>query len=124
MRKCIMAFSLCVVLALKPFPAQSMYVSASELARACLSEKKEEVYACVFYIAGVIDYHTVMQSFGTAPTIDFCLPESITKEKAAILVMAYLKNAPQHDAFIAAPSIPMALHHVFPCKKTAPKRKK
>lgn len=108
---------------LLPRPAQAQFVSTRELETHCLSDKKADEAACVNYIAGVIDYHVMLQSLGTAPTIDFCLPRTITKEQAAAIVMAYLSTRPQHDAFIASAAIPLALNKAFPCRDT-PSRKK
>jgi hypothetical protein len=109
-------------------PAAAGYVSAAELQRACLSDKKAAMSACVHYVAGVIDYHFLMQSLGTTPTIDFCLPANLSIEKAAVKVMQYLRSSPQQDGFIAAASIPLALNHAYPCapppKKKTKKRKK
>lgn len=104
-------------------PAQAQFVATRELEAHCLSEKKEDEAACVNYVAGVIDYHIMLQSLGTAPTIDFCLPASITKEQAAAVVMAYLSTRPQHDAFIASAAIPLALNKAFPCRAATPRRK-
>lgn len=120
-------FAVCLLAGLCAFPngAKAQFLSTQELAHLCLSERKEQMAACINYVAGVIDYHTLMASFGTAPTIDFCLPDSITKEKAAILVMAYLRTETNNDAFTAASTIPMALHKAFPCRPVkAIKRKK
>lgn len=99
-----------------------IYVTGEELVRNCISESKQDNTACIYYIAGVIDYHSVLQSLAIAPTIDFCMPASISKEQAAVLVLAYMRQSPQHDAFIAATSIPLALNKVFPCRR-APKKK-
>ncbi len=117
---------LCVVCGLLacPRPALAQYLSARDLAYSCLSDKKEQMSACINYIAGVIDYHTLMMSFGTAPTIDFCLPESISKEKAAVIVMAYLRTSSQNDAFTAAAVVPLALNKAFPCRPAPVKKKK
>lgn len=107
-----------------PAPAVAQYVSTRDLAYLCLGNKKEQMSACINYVAGVIDYHTLMLSFGTAPTIDFCLPESISKEQAAVVVMAYLKTSSQNDAFTAAATIPLALNKAFPCRAAPKKHKK
>lgn len=115
---------LVLLLALWSSPAPAQYVSTSELGQLCVSEKKEHMSACINYVAGVIDYHQLMMSFGTAPTIDFCLPESVTKEKAAALVLDYLRTQPQHDAFTAASTIPLALNKVYPCEPVKKKSKK
>lgn len=119
MKKALAVFALVGCLAW-PKAAAPQYLSTSDLAYLCIGEKKEQMSACINYIAGVIDYHTLMMSFGTAPTIDFCIPESISKEKAAVVVMAYLKTSNQHDAFTAAATIPLALNKAFPCKAAAP----
>jgi len=39
-----------------------------------------------------------------------------------VLVMAYLHDSPQHDAFVAAAAVPLALNKVFPCSKTKKKK--
>ncbi|HYD17100.1 MAG TPA: Rap1a/Tai family immunity protein [Patescibacteria group bacterium] len=104
--------------------AQAQYYATKDLAAECLSAKREEMASCIGYVAGVIDYHLLMQSFGTAPTIDFCLPQDISKEQAAVIVMAYLRGATEHDEFTAAATIPLALNKVFPCRPAAKTRKK
>ena len=119
-----LAVLLCFGACFAPKPAAAQYVMTKDLARDCLSDKRERMAGCIYYITGVIDYHFLMQSFGTAPTIDFCLPESISKEQAAVIVMAYLRTSPQNDDFIAAATIPLALNKAFPCKAAEPKKKK
>lgn len=107
-----------------PRPAAAMYMTSADLARTCLSERSQDIYACTNYIAGVVDYHILMQSFGTAPTIDFCMPEYISMQQAAVIVMAYMRTAPQNDDFIAATVVPLALHKAFPCSAVKPVKKK
>ncbi len=119
-----LAVLLCFAAVFKPTPAAAQYVMTKDLARDCLSDKRERMAGCIYYITGVIDYHFLMQSFGTAPTIDFCLPESISKEQAAVIVMAYLRTSPQNDDFIAAATIPLALNKAFPCRAEQPAHKK
>lgn len=99
--------------------AEAMYVSGGDLVRNCMSDKKQDIYACVHYVAGVIDYHIVMQSLGTAPTLPFCIPPSISITESAFIVLTYLRTQPQHEGFIAAMAVPMALNKAFPCKKQA-----
>jgi len=124
MKNALAALCLLSCLCLLPRPAAAQYVMTKDLARDCLSDKKEKVASCIYYITGVIDYHFLMQSFGTAPTIDFCLPESISKEQAAVLVMTYLRTSPQNDDFIAAAVVPLALNKAFPCDAPKAKKKK
>ena len=124
MKKALVVLLVLAAFCLRPQAADAQYIMTKDLARKCLSDKKEDMASCIYYVTGVIDYHTLMQSFGTAPTIDFCLPESISKEQAAVLVMAYLKTSPQNDDFIAASVVPLALNKVFPCSAAQPARKK
>lgn len=105
----------------QPKPVAAMYVAGGDLVRNCLSERKQDVYACVHYVAGVIDYHTVMQAIGTAPTLPFCIPANVGITEAAFVVLTYLRANPQHDGFVAAMAVPLALNKVYPCRKAAPK---
>lgn len=114
----------CAALLWTPSPAQAMYVSGNELVQKCMSQRKEDIYGCVHYVAGVIDYHVVMQSLGTAPTLPFCIPAGVSVTEAAFTVLTYLRAQPQHEGFIAAMAVPMALNKAFPCKKAAPKKKR
>lgn len=95
--------------------AGAVYYTAQELAATCLKDSSSDIQACTHYVAGVIDYHQLLQSLNVTGVMDFCLPDSITKQQAAVLVMAYLRDAPQHDAFVAAAAIPLALNKAFPC---------
>jgi len=117
MKSRLFTLMLMLLLALAARPAFAMFVSSEDLARSCISNEKEDIYACTNYIAGVIDYHLLMQSLGTTPTMDFCLPEEVTMSQAAVIVMAYLRTEPQHDLFVAAATVPLALNKAFPCKK-------
>jgi len=73
--------------------------------------------ACQAYIAGILDYHTLIKSLGTAPGIDFCVPEDTGMFAVQNKVQSYvLKNRKQHSGFIAAPGVALALHNSFPCQ--------
>lgn len=127
MKQALLVAGMLLALVAGPRGAMAQYVSGAELERACLSEKREQTAACINYIAGVIDYHTLLQSFGTAPTIDFCLPASLPVQDAAVTVLKYLRTHRQHMAFIASTAVPLALNEAYPCKprpqKKAKKRK-
>lgn len=104
-----------------------MYMATGDLNRLCASDSRDDLYGCMHYIAGVIDYHTLMQSLGTAPTIGYCLPETLTMQQAAFAVIAYVRKMPQHADFIAASVVPLALNKLYPCRsatKPASKKKK
>lgn len=73
--------------------------------------------ACQSYIAGIIDYHMLMKSLGTAPTIDFCVPNTEKMSKLQDIVWVYLESNRQHSDFIAAPAVTLALYEYYPCRK-------
>lgn len=108
-------------------PAAAAYLTGADLYAACNSKESKDVLTCMGYVAGVIDYHVMMQSMGSEPTAtDFCLPADLSMEKAAVRVMLYLKRNPQNGSFIAAPAVLMALSQSYPCgpMKTVHKKKK
>ena len=115
MKKALYLAVICLCLWLPVRQAHAAYVTGGDLVKSCSSDDTQDLFSCMHYIAGVIDYHVMMQSLGTAPTTDFCLPENLPLEKAAVVVMRYLKKSPQHTDFIAAPAVIMALHEKFPC---------
>lgn len=74
--------------------------------------------ACQAYIAGVLDYHNLMRSLGTAPGVDYCVPQKTSMEELQKVVYVYIyKNRKQHGAFTAAPAVALALYNAYPCKK-------
>lgn len=111
-----------VFLMASPRPAAAIYVSGADLVSNCLSDKKQDVYACVHYVAGVIDYHTVMQSVGTAPSLPFCIPPNVSVTEAAFTVLTFLRAQPMHQGFVAAMAVPIALNKTYPCPKPRPKK--
>jgi len=102
--------------------SQAAEFSGAYLLRICSSDQtgRETVAgghtACQAYIAGVVDYHRILRSLGTAPTVDFCLPEGITLPQMQMIVVRYLRKNVQHDGFIAAPAIALALYDAHPCR--------
>ena len=118
----IFTFTLFMLLPQRQAAAQ--YVTGADLLALCTSDEPRKIYSCMNYVAGVIDYHIVMQSLGTGPTTDFCLPTNLRLEAATVTVMSYLKKSPMHQAFIAAPAVIMALTERYPCVKAPPKKKK
>lgn len=124
MKKALFLVAVCLCAGLSCRPAAAAYVTGDDLAASCQGDKSRDVAGCMNYIAGVIDYHVMMQSLGTAPTIDFCLPENLSLEEASFIVMRYLKKSPQQDSFIAAPAVTMALHEAYPCGPVVVHRKK
>jgi hypothetical protein len=83
--------------------------------------------ACQSYIAGVIDYHKLMKTLGTAPTIDFCVPNTEPMERLQLIVWKYLVENGQHSQFVAAPAVTLALYEYYPCiekKKPSTRRRR
>ncbi len=101
----------------------SGFFSAAYLQEICKSDARgnETVAgghtACQAYIAGVIDYHNLMKSLGTAPTIDFCVPNTVPMRRLQNIVWLYLRKNGQHSDFIASPAVTLALFEYYPCRK-------
>ncbi len=91
-------------------------LSAKDVLALCFSKEEKQITKCQGYIQGVIDYHNLIRSLGTAPTVDFCVPKNLPIEKISSLVIAYMADNAQHDSFIASPAISLALFEQFPCK--------
>lgn len=73
--------------------------------------------ACQAYIAGVLDYHAFLQGVKIAPRTDICVPPATSMNEIHATVLKYLKDNTQHDGFIAAPAVTMALYQRWPCKR-------
>ncbi len=72
--------------------------------------------ACQAYISGIIDYHNLMRAFDMPPTVNFCIPKSVSLNEMQEVVLRYLKQNGQHDGFTAAPGVAIALYGAYPCK--------
>ncbi len=112
-------------------PAKAANFSGNYLMHVCASDAqgKELVpgghIACQAYIAGVIDYHTLIRSMGAAPGVDFCIPESEDLYSIQHKVMRYIyKNRSLHAQFIASPAVALALYNSYPCEADKKKTKK
>lgn len=116
---------------LLPGSVSAARFSGEYLLHVCASDKngKELVpgghIACQAYIAGVLDYHNLIHSLGTAPTVDFCVPEEVDMYELQTRVESYVfKNKEEHMGFIAAPGVALALYSYYPCKSAAKSVKK
>lgn len=115
-----------MVVCLFPLPVKAQetgaLISGGYLLQICNrdADGKETVVgghtACQAYIAGLIDYHNLLRSLGTAPSVDLCVPNTVKLNDLQDVVWTYLKDNAHHDAFIAAPAVSLALFEVFPCK--------
>lgn len=72
---------------------------------------------CETYIAGIIDTHNMMQSMDFTTPVTFCIPEQYSIQQVSEIVLNDLAASPQHDHFVAAPAVTLALFKAFPCKK-------
>ncbi|MCF8495922.1 MAG: hypothetical protein K9G62_04550 [Alphaproteobacteria bacterium] len=116
------AFLLCLFISAAP--ARAARFSGEYLLTVCGIDRegKELVagghIACQAYIAGILDYHNLIRSMGAAPGIDFCVPETAGLTSIQKKVTSYVfKNRTQHEKFIAAPGVALALFTYFPCGK-------
>lgn len=74
--------------------------------------------ACQAYIAGILDYHNLQRSLGTAPTVDFCVPNDVNLKTLQDQVYSYVfRHQKQHNVFTAAPAVALAFYNFYPCKK-------
>ena len=125
----IILFITLFALSLGSVPAQTQaqktgaLISGAYLLKICKRDDdgKEVVVgghtACQAYIAGLVDYHNLLRSLGTSPSVDMCVPNTVKMSDLQDIVYEYLASNAQHDAFIAAPAVSLALFEVFPCKK-------
>ncbi len=101
--------------------AEAAQFSGAYLNKICgVNDKGQEVSpgahaACQSYISGVVDYHNMLRSMKIAPEIDICVPESATLNEMHLQVLKYLDANPQHDSFVAAPAVLLALFAKYPC---------
>ncbi len=102
-------------------PAQAARFSGAYMMKICgISSDGKEVSpgahaACQSYIAGVLDYHNMLRGMKMAPEINVCIPETVTMNELHLLVLKYFQKNPQHDSFIAAPAVLLALFEKYPC---------
>ncbi len=74
--------------------------------------------ACQAYIAGVMDYHGLIRSLGTAPSVDFCVPEDMSMHEIQKNVVNCIhENHHEQGPFIASPGVALALFQAYPCDK-------
>lgn len=110
------------VVFLFPPSSQAARFSGAYLLELCDMDEdgKEKVEgghtACQAYIAGVIDYHKVLQSMDIAPKLDICVPPNTLSSQLHAIVLEFLRSGPEHDDFVAAPAVTMALFRSYPCQ--------
>lgn len=104
-------------------PANAAQFSGAYLIHVCGTDAKGKELApgghiaCQAYIAGLLDYHNLLRTLGTAPSIDFCVPKDTNLEKLQTQIFSYVfKNRKQHGSFTAAPAVALGLYQAYPCK--------
>jgi len=101
--------------------ANAALISGAYLLEICKRDKNgNEVVkgghtACQSYIAGIVDYHNLIRSLGTSPSVEICVPEDVKLSELQDIVYTYLNKNAHHDAFIAAPAVALAIFEVYPC---------
>lgn len=115
-------FFLCAAL-LPALPARAARFSGDYLLQVCAADKNGKELspgshiACQAYIAGVMDYHSLMRSLGIAPSMDFCVPDNVGLYEVQARVASYIfRNRHEQGPFIASPGVAMALYQAYPCK--------
>ena len=110
-------------LVLASAPAHAARFTGAYLLKLCQMDAsgKETVpgghTACQAYISAVLDYHIFLKSMKLAPELDICVPDGATAPDLHLSVLRYLEANKQHDSFVAAPAVTMALYANYPCKK-------
>jgi hypothetical protein len=105
-------------------PAHAARFSGDYLLQMCASDDKGNELvpgghiACQAYIAGILDYHNLISSMGTSPSVDFCVPEDVGLNQLQQNVASYIfKHKQQHGAFVASPGVALGLYAYYPCDK-------
>ena len=74
---------------------------------------------CAGYIAGIIDFHTVLTTVELVPENLFCLPGDITPAQVIREVTKFLADNPEKHQDLAAYSVILALRNAYPCRDEA-----
>jgi hypothetical protein len=112
-------------LAAKPaWALEGALMKGKSLQALCNSRKAEDLFSCQSYIAGIIDYQDLLKSLGSAPTVDFCIPRPTTMAQIKQVVLQYIAVHTEHQDFIAAPGVAMALYNAYPCTRPAAVKKR
>jgi len=103
--------------------AQAARFSGAYLIKICgVDDKGHEIApgahgACQSYISGVIDYHNMLRGMKMAPDINICVPDGVSLNELHVTVLRYFERNAQHDSFVAAPGVLLALYEKYPCKR-------
>lgn len=96
------------------FSAQAQ-MTGERLYYLCSGALPEDTAACQGYLAGIIDYNTILRSVDMTPGVDFCVPKTVPAEQLQLDVVTYFKQNKQHAEFLASPAIALAFSKLYPC---------
>lgn len=72
---------------------------------------------CAGYIAGIVDFHTVVTTVESLPGDMFCLPEDISTAEVMRSVTQYLADNTRKHHDLAAYLVILALQNAYPCQE-------
>lgn len=120
-KSALFCFTICLIIFYMPTTNAARF-SGGYLLHLCASDEngkeivKDGHTACQAYIAGILDYHALLRSLGTAPSIDFCVPADIPMNTLQNQIYSYIfYNQNQHNSFIAVPGVALGLYGHYPC---------
>lgn len=97
------------------FAKAEIYMDGNQLSQFCASAETTSQYVCESYVAGVIDYHSLIKTMNAIPTVEFCIPDGTKLSDLREAVAAYLSINKQHQNFAAAPAVALGLYEIYPC---------
>jgi len=116
----VLIFILVMLIAVPAEAQRTSYMRSIDLLSMCRNQgenaKVNLPMFCETYIAGVIDMHNMMRSMDFTTPVTFCIPAQYSIQQVSEIVLNDLASSPQHDHFIAAPAVTLALFKAFPCK--------
>jgi hypothetical protein len=96
------------------FPVQAQ-MTGERLYYLCSGALPEDTAACQGYLAGIMDYHTILRSVDMTPGVDFCVPKTVPADQLQLDVVTYFSQNKQHAEFLASPAIALAFSTLYPC---------
>lgn len=122
MKHARLAVLVCLLMAFFAPPAQATRFTGTYLLYVCGSDKDGKELTpgghitCQSYIAGVLDYHNLIHSLGTSPSVDFCVPQDVGLDVLQQIVGRYLAQNKDQGPFVASPAVALALFEAYPCR--------
>jgi hypothetical protein len=94
-------------------------MSGNTLLTSCRATNRTE---CIGYIAGLLDMYSFMEdaeekTFKKGGNRPFCIPDSVTIDQVADVVVQFLNAHPTHRHYAAASLLAGAFMEGFPCPR-------